>query len=152
MNVASCSQAVISNIGTSPCGSVFKYCNYIDPIPHIKFVIAHDKGKGVLCVVNATSQDFSAFKYSQGIGESIVPIDSTDYPTLTKDTYIECCSIEEISIEELVEKCVNEKDRFEVYPRMSKVLLYLLQKTALESIHAPGVHVKRIRRCIEGCI
>ena len=152
MNKTSCSQTIASNIGTSPCGSVFKYCNYIDPIPHIKFVIAHDKRKQVLCVVNATSQDFSAFRYSQGIGESIVSINNTDYPSLTKETYIECCSIEEISIDELVEKCASGGSRFETHPRMSGTLLYLLQKMALDSIHTPGVHIKRIRRCIDGCI
>jgi hypothetical protein len=151
MNAASCSQTIALNIGTSPCGSVFKYRNYVDPTPHIKFVIAHDKGKGVLCVVNATSQDFSAFRYSQGIGESIISINNTDYSSLTKETYVECCSIEEISIDELVEKCANG-DRFETHPRISKTLLYLLQKTALDSIHTPGVYVKRIRRCIDACV
>lgn len=149
MNTGQCKKQILASLDSSPCGAVFRYSNYVDPTPHQKFVICHNKEASILCVVSATSQNLSSFLYSTGIGESIMTLDGSRYPLLTKTTYVECSKIEEILIEELVAKC--EAGKMEILQRMDDLLLQEIQKTAFESKSTNNKQIKRLRRCIESC-
>lgn len=140
---------ILDFLSSSPCGAVFRYPNYVGSTPHIKFVICHNKDASTLCVVSTTSKNLSSFLYSAGIGEDIVTLDGSRYSLLTMTTYVECCKIEEITIDELVEKSVAGK--LEMLKRMDDLLLQEIQKTAFESKSTNNTQVNRLRRCVKKC-
>lgn len=153
MTNSECQLEISKSLSSSVCGAVFLYRNYLTTSkPHRKLVISHDKYVTTLNVISTTTKDYSMFINSEGFGEDIMQIKKGDYVGLTEDTWINCCEIEEISIDELASKCADADERsFKIMPPLPKELLREIRRRALESENTIRKYKKQMIRCEEGC-
>ena len=152
MNIRQCNSVISNQLSSSPCGTAFKYTNddYVGNTAHIKVVIAHDDYLTKLYVVSTTSKSFSAFMHSADIDDMYL-IEPSEYSELSCDTYVICSEIEVISMDDLVGKCVDDLQFFEVKNRVSESTLNELQGKIVNSQHTIRGYKKIVNNCLGQC-